>query len=301
MEISYESYKIFYTVALHGSISKAAEALYISQPAITKSIKKLESELEITLFNRSPKGVTLTENGKVFFEFVKNGIESFLNGEHKLTSLKNLETGTIKIGASTTVTKYFLLPFIEEFHKLHPNIDISITNHLTSTMISMLKKGSLDLLIVNLPMKDDEDLKVIPCKELHDCFAGNKTYKNKIDKKISLKKLIDEYPIITQKEPSNTRTFLNKLMDKYEIDFHPKFDIVSYSLVKDFAKIGMGIAYITKEFAETELANGELFEIPIKEKISERGLGIVTPKNMISSFATHKFIDIILGEKKSKR
>lgn len=298
MEINYESYKIFYTVALYGSISKAAEALYISQPAITKAIKKLENELEITLFNRSPKGVTLTENGKVFFEFVKNGIESFVNGEHKLTSLKNLETGTIKIGASTTVTKYFLLPFIEKFHKLYPKIDISITNHLTTTLVSMLKKGSLDVLIVNLPMENDNELKVTRCKELHDCFAGNKLYKQEITKKISLKDLTNNYPIITQKEPSNTRTFLNQLMNKYEINFHPKFDIVSYSLVKDFAKIGMGISYITKEFAKEELESEQLYEIPIKEKIPERGLGIVVPKNTISSFATQRFIDIILDEKK---
>ena len=276
-----------------GSISKAAEALYISQPAITKSIKKLENDLEITLFNRSPKGATLTENGKVFFEFIKNGVESFMNGEHKLTSLKNLETGTIKIGASTTVTKYFLLPFVEKFHKKYPNIDISITNHLTTTLVSMLKKGSLDILIVNLPMEKDNDLKIMPCFELHDCFAANQNYKNQIKKKIPLKELVENYPIITQKEPSNTRTFLNQLMQKHEIEFHPKFDIVSYSLVKDFAKIGMGISYITKEFTQEELAKGELIEIPIKEKIPERGLGIVLPKNTITSFATQEFIDII--------
>lgn len=280
-----------------GSISKAAEALYISQPAITKSIKKLETELGITLFNRSPKGVTLTENGKVFYEFVKNGVESFMNGEHKLTSLKNLETGTIKIGASTTVTKYFLLPFIEKFHSLYPNIDISITNHLTNTLLSMLKKGSLDLLIVNLPMKNDDDLEITPCCELHDCFAGNQNYKKQISKKIALEDLVQNYPIITQKEPSNTRTFLNSIMEKHSISFHPKFDIVSYSLVKDFAKIGMGISYITKEFAKEELENKQLFEIPIKENIPSRGLGIVLPKNTISSFATEKLVEIILKEK----
>ena len=270
--------------------------MYISQPAITKSIKKLESDLEITLFNRSPKGVTLTENGKVFFEFIKNGVESFMNGEHKLTSLKNLETGTIKIGASTTVTKYFLLPFVEKFHEKYPNIDISITNHLTTTLVSMLKKGSLDVLIVNLPMEKDKDLEITPCCELHDCFAANQKYKNQIKKKIALKELVENYPIITQKEPSNTRTFLNQLMQKHEIEFHPKFDIVSYSLVKDFAKIGMGISYITKEFAKGELEKGELIEIPIKEKIPTRRLGIVLPKNTITSFATEKFIDIMSHE-----
>lgn len=277
-----------------GSITKASNSLYISQPAITKSIKKLEEELGITLFHRSPKGVTLTENGKVFYSFIKNGVESFINGEHKLTSLKNLETGTIKIGASTTITRYFLLPFIEKFHTLYPNIDISITNHLTRNLISDLKKGSLDLLLVNLPMAShDDDLLVTPCGTLQDCFAGNLAYKKQISKKISLNELTESFPIITQKEPSNTRSFLNHLMLEHGIDFHPKFDIVSYGLVKDFAKIGMGISYITKEFAKEELERKQLFEIPIKEKIPERGLGIVLPKNTINSFATQKLIEII--------
>ena len=253
----------------------------------------MESELGLTLFNRSPKGVTLTENGKIFYNFIKAGIESFMNGEHKLTSLKNLETGIIKIGASTTVTKYFLLPYIEKFHNMFPNIDISITNHLSNTLISNLKKGSLDLLIVNLPMKNDDDLEVTPCAKLQDCFAGNLDYKKQISKKISLQDLVITFPIITQKEPSNTRMFLNSIMAQNKISFNPKFDIVSYGLVKDFAKIGMGISYITKEFAKDELKNNILFEIPIKEKIPPRELGIVLPKNTITSFATQKFIELI--------
>lgn len=275
--------------------------MYISQPAITKSIKKLESELGITLFNRSPKGVSLTENGKIFYGFIKNGVESFMNGEHKLTSLKNLESGIIKIGASTTVTKYFLLPYIEKFHTLYPNIDISITNNLTNNLLSLLKKGSLDLLIVNLPTQNDDDLVITPCAELHDCFAGNLNYKKQINKKISLQDLVTNYPIITQKEPSNTRAFLNSLMVKNNVSFHPKFDIVSFSLVKDFAKIGMGISYVTKEFTKDELDNKLLFEIPIKEDIPSRGLGIVLPKNTISSFATQKLIELITENKRESK
>ncbi|MCI8345277.1 MAG: LysR family transcriptional regulator [Clostridia bacterium] len=285
--------KYFILLLFIGSITKAANSLYISQPAITKTIKKLETELGITLFNRGPKGVVLTQNGKIFYEFIKNGVESFINGEHKLTSLKNLETGTIRIGASTTITKYFLLPFIEKFHNQFPNIDISITNSLTNRLIADLKKGSLDLLVVNLPTQNDDTLIITPCATLQDCFAGNLSYKKKILEEISLEDLVTNFPIITQKEPSNTRAFLNSLMEKNNISFHPKFDIVSYALVKDFAKIGMGISYITKEFAKDELENELLFEIPIKEKIPERSLGIVLPKNTITSFATEKFIELI--------
>ena len=285
--------KYFILLLFIGSITKAANSLYISQPAITKTIKKLETELGITLFNRGPKGVVLTQNGKIFYEFIKNGVESFINGEHKLTSLKNLETGTIRIGASTTITKYFLLPFIEKFHNQFPNIDISITNSLTNRLIADFKKGSLDLLVVNLPTQNDDTLIITPCATLQDCFAGNLSYKKKILEEISLEDLVTNFPIITQKETSNTRAFLNSLMEKNNIFFHPKFDIVSYALVKDFAKIGMGISYITKEFAKDELENELLFEIPIKEKIPERSLGIVLPNNTITSFATEKFIELI--------
>lgn len=285
--------KYFILLLFIGSITKAANSLYISQPAITKTIKKLENKLGITLFNRGPKGVVLTQNGKIFYDFIKNGVESFINGEHKITSLKNLETGTIRIGASTTVTRYFLLPFIEKFHNKFPNIDISITNSLTHRLVSDLKKGSLDLLVVNLPAKDDDTLIITPCATLQDCFAGNLNYKQKIENEISLEDLVTNFPIITQKEPSNTRAFLNSLMEKNNISFHPKFDIVSYALVKDFAKIGMGISYITKEFTKNELENELLFEIPIKEKIPKRSLGIVLPKNTINSFATEKFIELI--------
>ncbi len=121
-------------------------------------------------------------------------------------------------------------------------------------------------------MKPDNTLNIIPCAEVHDCFAGNSEYKNQIQKAISLKELVSNYPIITQKEPSNTREFLNSVMKANNIEFHPKFDIVSYSLVKDFAKIGMGISYITKEFAKSELQNKELYQIPLIEKIPVRHL-----------------------------
>lgn len=286
--------KFFILFLFIGSISKAADFLYISQPAVTKSIKKLESELGITLFNRTPKGVSLTENGKIFYGFIKNGVESFMNGERKLTSLKNLESGTIKIGASTTVTKYFLLPFIEKFHMLYPNVDISITNNLTSNLISLLKNGSLDLLVINFPLSVDDSLNIIPCAVLHDCFVSNLSYKKQIIKPIALSDLVQNYPIIAQKEPSSSRLFLDSFMIKNDISFKPKFEVVSYGLVKDFAKIGMGISYVTKEFAEDDFKSELLFEIPIKEKIPERNLGIALPKNTISSFATEKLVDLIL-------
>lgn len=127
-------------------------------------------------------------------------------------------------------------------------------------------------------------------------LLGNIEYKNKIDTAISLESLVIDFPIITQKEPSNTRTFLNSIMEANNINFHPQFDIVSYSLVKDFAKIGMGISYITKEFAKEDLKSKTLYEIPLTTKIPTRHLGIVTQKSTINTIATQKLINLILNK-----
>ena len=136
MNINFELYRIFYVVANHSNITKASEELNISQPAISKSIKNLEDQLGGNLFIRTKRGVTLTEEGKEFYNYIKQAMEYINNAEKKFTNLINLETGCIKIGINTTLTKEFLLPFLEEFHSLYPKIDIQIITGLTTELIS---------------------------------------------------------------------------------------------------------------------------------------------------------------------
>ena len=139
MDINYESYKIFYQVAINESISKASQKMMISQPAVTWHLKNLEANLGVTLFIRTKKGVKLTEEGSIFFEYIKNGIKSFTNGENMLTNLKNLDYGNIRIGASTTVSEHVLMPYLEKFHERYPNIDIQIVNTLTEELLKKRK------------------------------------------------------------------------------------------------------------------------------------------------------------------
>ena len=140
-DLDFNLFKTFYTVVITGNITKAAEKLYISQPAVTKAIKNLEDSIGGTLFIRTKKGVILTEEGKVFFEYVKSILEDIRNAKNKFNSLIHLEEGKIHIGASATVTKHFLMPYIEKFHKMYPNIDISITNELTTNLVRYLRNG----------------------------------------------------------------------------------------------------------------------------------------------------------------
>ncbi len=296
-DIDLNLYKVFYTVANMGNITKAAEKLYISQPAVTKSVKQLETSLGGTLFIRTKKGVKLTEEGKIFYGYVKNILEEARNAENKFNSLINLEEGKIHIGASATVAKHFLMPYLEQFHKAYPNIDIVVTNELTTNLVRDLRNGYIDFLVTNLPMKEHSDLDIIECTKLHDSFACSTKYMENPNKVFTLDELL-KHKIITQKEPSNTRAFLNKYMNENGVEFKPDIEIVSYNLVVEFIKAGFGIGYVTKEFIQDELKNNELYEIKVSPDIPIRELGIITLKNNSLNFASSKFIEILTKNKK---
>ncbi len=291
-DIDLNLYKVFSKVVETGNITKASEKLYVSQPAITKSIKQLENSLGGTLFTRTKKGVELTEEGKVLYIHVKKILEDISNAQNKFNSLINLEEGKIKIGASATVTKHFLMPYIEKFHSMYPNIEICIVNELTKNLVNDLKYGYLDFLVTNMPINISSDLNVEVCAKLHDTFATSKKYIDLQDRKIKLSD-IGNYKTIAQKEPSNTREFLNNFMKQNNILFKPDIEIVSYALVVEFIKSGFGIGYVTKEFVREELEKEEIYEVLIDKKIPERNLGIVTLKNNIPSFASQKFIELL--------
>ena len=293
MNIDFELYRIFYVVANHCNITKASEELNISQPAISKSIKNLEEQLGGQLFVRTKRGVIITEEGKEFYNYIKQAIEYINNAENKFTDLINLETGCIKIGVSTTLAKEFLLPYLDKFHSLYPKINIQITTSLTSELISKLKYGLIDIVILNLNNKNyGNDIDIIKCKKINDCFIANSKYKDLIDNEISLKDL-NNYPLILQAKGSNTREFLDDFARENGVILKPNIELTSYSLVTEFSKIGLGIGYVTKEYIKKSIKNKELFELKIKEKIPNRYIGIALSKNHVPNFSTKKLIEII--------
>lgn len=294
MNIDFELYRIFYVVANYCNITKASEELSISQPAISKSIKNLEEQLGGQLFVRTKRGVVLTSEGKEFYNYIKQAIEYINNAENKFTDLINLETGCIKIGISTTLTKEFLLPYLEEFHSLYPKIDIQIITNLTSDLMPKLKNGLVDIVILNLNNKNyGNDIDIIKCRKINDCFVVNNKYKDLINKEISLKDL-NNYPLILQAKGSNTREFLDNVAKENGVILKPNIELASYSLVVEFSKIGLGIGYVTKEYIKDEINNKELFELNIKEKIPSRYIGIALSKNHVPNFSTKKLIEIIM-------
>ena len=293
MNINYELYRIFYEVASCGNITHASQKLNISQPAISKSIKNLETQLGGDLFVRTQKGVVLTEEGKSFYKHISNAIENISNAENEFTNLISLNKGSIRIGVSTTITEKFLLPYLKKFHELYPNITIHMYTDISNELLEKLKNGLIDLAVVHIIDKDygyDIDIKKI--KKIHSCFVVNDTFKELIKKEVSIKELI-KYPIILQTKGSNSRDFIEKIEIDNNIIFKNNIESSSYTLISEFAKMGLGIGISTKEYIEEDLNNKLLYEIKLQEKLPDRYIGIATLKNQTPNFSTKKLIEII--------
>lgn len=293
MNVDYELYKIFYQVANSGNITHASQKLNISQPAISKAIKNLESQLGGELFVRTQKGVVLTEEGRVFYNHIKSAIDNITNAENEFSNLINLNTGSIRIGVSTTITEKYLLPYLKKFHKLYPNITIHMYTDISNELLDKLKKGDIDLAIVHVIDKDyGHDIAINKIKKIHSCFVVNESYQELIDQPVSIKTLSD-YPIILQTNGSNSRDFVKKIEFDYGVAFNNNIESSSYTLISEFAKMGLGVGISTKEYIKDDLKNKMLFEIQLQEKLPDRFIAIATLKNQTTSFSAKKLIEII--------
>lgn len=292
MNVNFELYKLFYNVAKNKNITKTANELMISQPAISKAIKNLEEQLNCTLFIRNKTGVVLTEEGKVFYEEIKQAMEIIDSAESKLLEMTNLEYGFLNIGVSNTLAKKYLLPYIEKFYKEYPNIKINIHTNMTTELIKKARNGIVDIIILNLPYNIPSDFDKFNLKTIHDCFVANNKFNYLKDKNIKLKEL-NNYPLVLLAEGSNSRYFLDHFCIERGIKLNPKFDVASFSLVVEFAKIGLGIAGVTREYILDELNNNELFELNVEPKLDSRHIGAIYLKNKAISRTTQKFLEML--------
>lgn len=296
MYINLELYKIFYYVAKNKNITKTSKEILISQPSISKAIKSLEEQIGCQLFIRSKYGVTLTEEGKVFYDQIKTAMETIENAEIKLRELINLEDGVLNIGISHTLTQKYLMPYLKKFHSIYPKIKIRVVTGPTQTLISQARNGNVDFIILNLPYIIPSDFNIKKLKRISDGFFATEAFKNLKNKTIDLKD-INSYPIILISKGSNTRYFLDNFTSSREININPEIELASYSLVYEFTKLGLGIGYLTKEFLKEELENGILFEVKTNPRIPSREIGLIHCDNKMLSNASKKFIEILNKER----
>ena len=291
--INFELYKVFYYVAKTKNITKASEILLISQPAITQTIKKLESELDATLFYRTSRGMELTNLGEELFQNIKNSIECLNNCKRLLVEFDSKEVKTIRIGGGTTLLKHNALIGFKVFKEKYPNIKIEIIRGITSELLNKLRDNILDLVLFNMPVQMDENLDYTIIETTQDIFVANSNFYNDLKgKKISIKELTN-LPLVLQSDVSSSRKFLNSICKKNKILLNNSYELESYDLVLAFVKAGLGIGFINKNHILKEIETGELFELNIEYQIPTRQIGIAFNKKNANSKYIIEFINAI--------
>ncbi|NLK99269.1 MAG: LysR family transcriptional regulator, partial [Clostridiales bacterium] len=268
MDINYELYKVFYNVAKSLSFSEAAEALFISQSAVSQSIKTLEKRLNQPLFIRSTKRVALTKEGELLLKHIEPAINLITRGENQLCA--DPKSGTqLRIGASDTICRYYLVPYLNNFHREYPNIHIKVSNGTSVQCAKMLERNEVDVIVTNSPNSALNDLMdIIPVKEFHDVFIAKKDDFPLYDHPISFKQLL-KHPILMLEKRATTSMYLHNLFLEQSLDLVPAIELASNDLLIDLARIGLGIAFVP-DFCIKDL--GELAIIETEQKIPSRKL-----------------------------
>ena len=290
MDINYELYKVFYFVATSLSFSEASKQLYISQSAVSQSIKTLEKKLGQPLFIRSTKKVQLTPAGKILLKHVEPAMNLIRRGENQLLDSNILGLGQLHIGASDTICRYFLVPYLERFHREFPGAHIKVTNATSIRCVELLETGQVDLIVVNSPnayLGNVPNVKKI--KDFQDVFIADKAFEELKGKKLSFKELLN-YPILMLDRKSTTSEYLHNLFLQNQLDLVPEIELSSNDLLIDLARIGLGIAFIP-DFCLSQTSDSDsLFIVETKEVLPERELVIAYNEKVPISKAAQEFL-----------
>ena len=291
MNIDLNLYRVFFTVASSKNISRAAEILFVSQPAVSKSIKTLENSLNVTLFSRSSKGVTLTPEGEILLDHIKNAFAEFSLGEHILEKLKNKEMGNINLGVSTTIGKSYFLPKFQAFIKEYPSFKIKIVNKPTFDTIKLVQEEKLDLGIIALNSNED-DLEFIKLWEMHDILVASSDYLESLNTEC-IDDIFTKGSFMFLEKPNATREFLDNYFTKHSLNINPDIEASNMDFLIECAKIGLGITSVVKEFLYNDLQNKTLIEIPLDVPIPPRHIGVIYKDSASLSIAAKTLIEFL--------
>lgn len=292
MNINLEHYRIFYYVASCQSFTQAATKLCISQPAVSQSIKLLEKSLGSSLFVRVPKGVKLTPEGEVLFRYIKKGYETIRMGETHFQKMLDLENGEIRIGASDMTLQFYLLPFLEQFHKKYPKIKVNVTNAPTPETIEYLLDGKIDFGIVSNPFPETDGLIVREVEAIQDVFIANQRYEELKDQVHSYG-ILQDYPLICLEPKTSTRAYMDAFLKENGVVLEPEFELATSEIIVQFVLRGLGIGHVVRNFAKKQMEAGELFELTFDNPIPERKMCIITNDTNPMSKAAQHLLDMI--------
>lgn len=287
MDINYELYKVFYYVATTLSFSEASKQLFISQSAVSQSIKSLEKKLNQTLFIRSTKRVLLTPEGEILLRHIEPAMNLIKRGEAQLTDT-SATGGQIRIGANDTVCRYFLVPYLERFHKDFPSAHITVTNQTSIRCVELLEAGQVDIIVTNYPNSHLSNFySMRKIKKFQDVFVANNSFEELKNKKVTFREL-QNYPIMMLEKYSTTSEFLHSLFQQHHLDLVPEIELSSNDLLIDLAKIGLGIAFVP-DYCISDTTNN-LFRLDLEDELPARELAIIYNGRIPTSKLTQEFL-----------
>lgn len=292
MNINLEYYKIFYYTARAGSITRAAELLSVSQPAVSQAVRTLEEEVGMPLFVRTGKGVRLTPAGEVLYSYVERGYESILMGEMKLRELQNLESGEIRIGASDMTLRFFLLPYLQRFHEAYPGIKLTVTNGPTPETLKMMQEGRIDFGVVTDPVGAHGDLQILKMREISDVFVAGYRFLELKHRTIPLKEL-ERLPIICLEKNTSTRRYMDAFLKENKVFIQPEIELATSDMIVEFARRNFGVANVVYDFAREYLEKGELFELKLSAKIPKRSICVILERGKGLSAAAQRLLSFL--------
>lgn len=292
MDTNLEYYRFFYYVGKYKSISLAAKELAVSQPAVSQAIRNLERELGSSLFMRTARGVRLTAEGEVLYSYVKRGYETILLGEKKFLEMQDLESGEICIGASDMTLQFYLLEYLERFHEEYPKIKVTVMNATTPETLHHLQDGRIDFGVVSTPMEYGKNLHVTPVRSIEDIFVAGKKFAYMQGGKLSYKEL-EKMPLMCLEGNTSTRRYVEQFLQEQKVKIVPEFELPTSDMLIQFAKRGLGVASVVRDFALEGIKSGELFQIMFNRPIPKREFCIVVDDRVPMTAAARKMLDFL--------
>jgi len=294
IDVNLEYYKVFYYVAKMQSFTEAARKLNLSQPAVSQQIRMLEKKLDVVLFVRKKKGAFLTDEGAILYEYIERAFAEITKGENSIMQLKKLEIGEVRVGASDMTLRFYLLPFLEKFHELHPGIKVTVTNAPTPETLKFLEEDKIDFGVVSSPFDEStaQNFDFKDVKQIQDCFVAGRHFTSFKNHMIDVKEL-EKMPIISLEGDTSSGKYVNDFLKKYDVDIHPEFELATSDMIVQFAKRSLGVGMVVRDFAKDDIESGKLFELRLKQRIPPRQIRVVTSKNNKTSIAAGKLLELL--------
>ena len=286
-----ENYRVFCKVAQHKSFSGAAQELFLSQPAVSQSVRQMEEQLGMQLFVRSSKKVELTPQGSILYEYASSALGLLKSAEQQLSGLQTLGAGQLRLGAGDITARHLLLPALERFHQLYPKVHLSIFNRTSASSLELLHAGRIDAAFVNLPIEDDR-ITVHWESPVQDIFVAGQRFAELKDKPLTARQLA-RLPLIMLEHKANSRVYVQRFFLRQGVELQPEIELASYELMGELARINLGVSCMVRQFCRQELQSGKLFELRLTEPVPARSIGMVSLKGVSLPPSVARFVELM--------